>query len=496
MSATATVEVPQQLVTRESIGNWLPDAASIEAETLRRDLHKFVLAFWPVIEPGKPFIDGWHIKAICAHLEAVSNGTIKRLIINVPPRFSKSSLVSVLWQAWDWLQHSERRWLTTSHSNSLAVRDSRKMRLIIESPQYKDLIERTCPGFALAEDQNAKGHYENNYGGGRLASQVGSGLGEGGDGITIDDPLDASQYLSDAMRTTANVWYDEVLCTRLNDPEKSFIVIIMQRLHADDLTGHVRKVEPGRWDLLCLPCEYEGEDQVESSLGFCDPRAEVGELLCEERFGSQPVVDMKLRPFTWAGQYQQRPNPRGGGFFDVSKVIPIRNYDAKDVGMLCRYWDKAGTPGGGCATAGVKIARMRKGSVKFLVMDVVTGHWGAGDREARIRQVAAIDGRGCSIVVEQEPGSGGLESAQNTIRGLAGYRVRADKVGASKEARAEPFADQVAGGAVGVLVAGWTNKFLQELEQFPVGSEKDMVDAAAGAFSRLSKAGSGVGFIN
>lgn len=204
---------------------------------------------------------------------------------------------------------------------------------------------------------------------------------------------------------------------------------------------------------------------------------------------------MKLRPFTWAGQYQQRPNPRGGGFFDVGKIAPVRNCDPRDVETVCRYWDKAGTPGGGCATAGVKIARMRNGPVKYLILDVVTGHWGAGDREARIRQVASIDGRGCQIVVEQEPGSGGLESAQNTIRGLGGYRVRADKVGASKEARAEPFADQVSGGTVGVLVASWTQRLLNELEAFPLGSEKDMVDAASGAFSRVARAGSGVGFV-
>jgi predicted phage terminase large subunit-like protein len=468
----------------------LPPADVVRAEVLRRDLHEFVLAFWPVLEPGRRFVDGFHVRMICDHLQAVSEGMIKRLVVNIPPRFSKSTLVSVLWQAWDWLTHPDRRWLTSSHSYGLSVRDSRRMRLVIESPEYVNLIQRYQPGFSLAEDQNAKGHYENCYGGGRLACAVGSGIGEGGDILTVDDPHDASQYLSDTMREAATTWHDEVLSTRLNDPHESAIVVVMQRLHDRDYTGHLLVKEAGRWDHICLPLEYEGDDRVQSSLGACDPRMKAGELLCAERFGPDEVATMKRRPFTWAGQYQQRPVPRGGGLFRVEKIQVLREASLRGANMV-RYWDKAGTPDGGCCTAGVLMLR-RSEYPSFVVVDVVKGQWAAPDRERRIRQVAEVDGRNVLIWVEQEPGSGGLESAQNTVRGLAGWRVKMDRVTDSKDARADGLADQVAAGNVGVLNRAWTGDFLQELEHWPKGEFRDQGDAAAGAFNKLAKEPSGV----
>src|SRR5579863_4118545 len=125
----------------------------IDRELATRSFREFVYQAWPIIEPSTPFVPGWHIDAIVEHLEAVSLGQIRNLIINVPPRHMKSLLVSVLWPAWEWIQYPERRWLYASYAATLSIRDSVRCRMLIESPWYQ---ERWADRFALASDQNTK----------------------------------------------------------------------------------------------------------------------------------------------------------------------------------------------------------------------------------------------------------------------------------------------------------------------------------------------------
>ena len=163
---------------------------------------------------------------------------------------------------------------------------------------------------------------------------------------------------------------------------------------------------------------------------------------------------------------------------------------AKDIAYSVRYWDKAGTHGGGAYTAGVLMCRMKDGT--YVVADVVRGQWSALERERRIRQTAEMDGHSTRVYVEQEPGSGGKESAENTIRQLAGYRVEADRVTGDKESRADPYAAQVQGGNVYLVQGDWNRPFTAEHETFPAGQYKDQVDSAAGAFAKLSAKGAGM----
>ena len=200
--------------------------------------------------------------------------------------------------------------------------------------------------------------------------------------------------------------------------------------------------------------------------------------------GRKSQHSIKGHSYGAAGQLQQRPSPRGGGMFKIDKFELIDRFNPDQVLRSVRYWDKAGTQGGGAFTAGVLIHRMRDKS--YVVADVVHGQWSSGIREQRIKQVAELDGSKVRIWVEQEPGSGGKESAESTIRNLTGYTARADRVTGSKEVRAEPYAAQVEIGNVSILNRQWTKVFLQEHESFPVGKRKDQVDAAAGAFVKLS----------
>jgi len=464
------------------------DWLAIEREACRRSLATFVREAWHVLEPGQPYIHGWHVEAICEHLEAITYGDLTRLLINIPPGTMKSTLTSVFWPAWEWgpLGRPHTRVIGASHEQGLAVRDTRKMRNLLMSDWYQ-----TRWPLALTSDQNQKTFYENDQTGFRQACAVASMTGKRGDRVIWDDPHSVEAALSDAHRETALRVFQETLPTRLTNPDSSAIVIVMQRLHELDVSGYILENELG-YEHLCLPMEFEPERRCVTSIGFQDPRKEEGELLFPERFPRHVVERDKrvMGTYATAGQMQQRPAPRGGGFFDWGKIGVVRELPA-DIGNPIRYWDKAGTEGGGAYTAGVKMARGKDGI--FYVIDVVRGQWGAAEREKAIKQAADLDGARTSIWIEQEPGSGGKESAESTVRNLAGYSIRAERATGDKAVRAEPYSVQVEAGNVKVLAGAWNKDFIDEHKTFPVGKYKDQIDAASGAFNKLAQpAGAGI----
>lgn len=254
----------------------------------------------------RQFRDNWHITAICQHLEMVSRGEVRNLIINIPPRHMKSLLVSVFWPCWMWIKFPEKRWLFSSYAQTLSVRDSLKCRRILESSWYR---KRWGDSFILTSDQNQKTRFENSRTGARIATSVeGSATGEGGDFVVVDDPHNVKERESDVKREAVLQWWDEVMSTRLNDPQTGSKVIVMQRVHEGDLTGHVLK--QGGYTHLCIPAEYD-----KSRASDYDPRTEPGELLWPDRFSPIEIADAKIRlgSLGYAGQFQQRPAPEEGG---------------------------------------------------------------------------------------------------------------------------------------------------------------------------------------
>ncbi len=298
-----------------SLASWLakPNAlAKVERELATRSLHEFVRQAWSIIEPLTPFVPGWHILAIIDHLEAVARGEIRNLLINVPPRHMKSLLVSVLWPAWEWIEHPERRWLYSSYAASLSIRDSVKCRTLIESPWYQRFWGDR---FTLSNDQNTKTRFDNSRSGYRIATSVGgTATGEGGDRVVCDDPHNVQEAESDSIRLSTTDWFDVVMSTRVNDPRTAARVVVMQRCHQRDLSGHL--LAQGGWEHLRLPAEFE-EPRCSTSVGWTDPRTQPGELLWPERFGAQEIGNLKisLGSYATAGQLQQRPSPAGGGIF-------------------------------------------------------------------------------------------------------------------------------------------------------------------------------------
>lgn len=268
----------------------------------------FVKMAWPVIEPGTKLIWNWHLDAICDHLQAVFERRIKRLAITIAPGHAKSSFISVLFPVWCWINDPYSRWLCASHSLDLAIRDNKNRRDLVESEWFQ---ERYGHLFKLSSSQNVKGFFENDKRGYSMAVAVrSSGTGKRASHLLIDDPNNAMAGLADIEATKE--WFGKTWMSRLNDQENGAMIVVGQRLHEDDLIGHILKL--GGWEHLNLPEEYESARVSETSLGKYDIRTQEGELLWPEKFPKPTLDKLKrgLGPLHYSAQYQQSPIPAGG----------------------------------------------------------------------------------------------------------------------------------------------------------------------------------------
>ena len=290
-----------------------------EKEACEESLATFVKRAWHVIEPGQPYIHGWHIDLIAAHLEAITDGeevdgeAYNRLLVNVPPGTMKSLLVGVFWPAFEWGPRNKphMRYVCASHSQNLAIRDNVRFRRLVFSDWYQ---ERWGDRVVLTNDQNTKTKVENKATGFREAAAAGSITGSRGDRVIIDDPHSVESAGSDQMRASTIDWFLEAVPTRLNNPDTSAIVVVMQRLHEGDVSGVILDKQLG-YDHIMLPMRYDSRRAAPTKLGYEDPREDDGELLFPERF-PLAVVDRDekvMGPYATAGQFQQEPAPRGGG---------------------------------------------------------------------------------------------------------------------------------------------------------------------------------------
>lgn len=298
--------------------------ATVEREiaACERSFYAFVRFAWPHVDDS-PFVDGWHIKAICDHLQAVQDVRIKNLLINVPPGCGKSILVSVLWPVWCWIKKPSSRFMCASYSADLSTRDAVKARYLIASAWFQLRWGRL---FAFASDQNMKTKYENDKKGWRIATSVGGRItGEHPDFVVVDDPHNATEALSDAKREEVVEWWNGAMSTRgvARGVRK---VVIMQRLHEEDLSGVILKA--GDFEHICLPMRFEKDRMPTTSIGWNDPRKVEGELMFPEVFPEKAVKGMELNlARRAAGQLQQRPTPADGDVFRKSwfKYYRIEN---------------------------------------------------------------------------------------------------------------------------------------------------------------------------
>jgi len=449
----------------------------------KQSFYDFVLEFWETIV-NEPFEDNWHIKYLCDELqtlaERVFRGEAKLydLIINIPPGTTKSTLVSILFNAWVWTNKPNAGFIGSSYTHSLAVEMSRKTRTVVKSNKYV-----TCyPEIKITYDQDAKGHFINTKGGARMCAGVdGDIVGRHADFIIIDDPLNPKGARSELDTINANVFINETLWSRKKNKAVTPMILIMQRLSENDPTGMMLK----EWKSIrhiCLPGSTEGDIKPKVLKeryvnGLLDPKRLTKKILQEAKDKGD---------YFYSGQMMQSPIPLGGAMFHVEHLT-VEPVAPKKWRMRMRYWDKAGTKDSGAYSVGVLMGKDMDD--RFWVLDVVRGQWNTHMREQIIRSTAESDRYGILVGIEQEPASSGKESAENTVRNLAGFRVRVDRPTGDKAQRADPFSTQVNAGNVYLLKGAWNGPFVEELRFFSLVNSKykDQVDASSGAFKFVSK---------
>jgi predicted phage terminase large subunit-like protein len=453
------------------------DLTNAERELCRRSLAAFVRRAWRQIEPGQPYVHGWHVDAICEHLEAITNGDITRLLINIPPGTMKSTLCSVFWPAWEWGPKGmpSTRIINAAHEQGLAIRDTLKMRRLIQSEWY----QRLWPT-GLTSDQNQKTYYENSATGFRQACAVASMTGRRGDRVIWDDPHSIESAHSDTGRDTAIRVFTETLPTRLSNPDRSAIVVVMQRIHEADVSGYILANDLG-YDHLCLPMEYEPSSRV-TSIGFRDPRTEPGELLFPGRFSRETVDrDKKIMgSFAVAGQFQQRPSPLGGGLFRDSWW---QYYQAEpSFKWRAIYADTAQKTKESSDYSVFQCWGVTAENKAYLV-DMIRGKWEAPEllQQARAfwsKHKAGTNGTLRSMNIEDKVSGTGLIQ---TIK-REGVPVIAIQRSTDKVTRAMDVAPSIEAGHVFLPMGReWLSDFLREHSQFPSSAHDDCVDPAIDA---------------
>ena len=452
----------------------------------RRDLLNFTNYTFPqyTADPVHQLIAG--------HLDRVVGGEIQRLMIFAPPQHGKSELASVRLPAY-WLgRRPDDPVILSSYGASLAYSKSRQARQIVESSEYANVF----PGARTRSDSRAVDHWEMaGHRGGLLAVGVGGPVtGHGAMLGLIDDPFENwEQAQSQVIRDKVWDWWRTTYRTRIW--ERGVIVLIMTRWHEDDLAGRLIAEQGDQWAILRLPAVAETQEERDFNnkriglpAGLPDPLGRApGEALAPRRYSKAALDSLKrdVGELGWWSEYQGVPRAPEGTRIKrhMLEIVEMAPYQARRV----RYWDKAGTDGGGKRTAGVLLV---EGPNRiWYIEDVVTGQWEAAEREKTIKQTAQMDAerydKEVEIGIEQEPGSGGKESAQNTVKMLAGYPVFVDRVTGEKSTRWEPFIAQVQAGNVKMVRGLWNQIYLDELTAIPNGTFKDQIDASSGGFNHL-----------
>ena len=411
-----------------------------------------------------------HHETICNALEGVLNGECKRLIINIPPRYSKTELAVINFISYALGHYPDSEFIYTSYSARLASNYSWQTRELVASDEYR----RVFPNTELLFNSKAKDEWHTTAGGLVYSAGAGgtiTGFGAGkqrqgfGGAIIIDDPHKADEARSDVMRENVIDWFQNTLESRKNSPETP-IILIMQRLHEMDLSGWLLAGNNGeQWKHICLPAITEK-----------------GEALWNDKHDIETLRQMEQSSaYIFSGQYMQRPAPAEGAVF---KPDQIQIVDALPVGDIkwCRAWDLASTVDGDW-TAGGKLGRLPDG--RFVIADMVRLRVGPDERDNAMINTASLDGREVKISIPQDPGQAGKTQVLYLTRKLAGYKVSSSPESGDKITRSEPFAAQVNIGNVLMLRSDWNTPLINEMRMFPNGANDDQIDALSRAFSEV-----------
>jgi len=442
---------------------------------LRHDPCSFLQRCFHELNPDARFLTNWHIELMAAKLAAVRQGKIRRLIINVPPRHLKSLAASVTLPAWCLGHDPSARILCVSYAQDLSDKHARDCRRILNSSWYRAIFPTR-----LSPERQAVGEFVTTAQGYRLATSVGGVLtGRGADLIIIDDPLKPDEALSDTQREAVNEWYDHTLLSRLNDKGTGAIVLIMQRLHEDDLVGHVLAQEP--WERLVLPAVAEEDEEhcFETPFGSRRVGRRVGEALHPEREPLAILAQLRrtLGPYHFAGQYQQAPAPLGGGMI---KAEWFRSYtpatQPAPFDRILQSWDTANkatelSDYSVCTTWGLKDRQL-------YLLHVLRKRLDYPALKRAVREQAELHRP--EVVLIEDKASGTQLIQELIAEGL--YSVTRYEPSGDKVMRLHAQTAMIENGFVHLPAeAPWLAEYLHELTTFPKGRHDDQADSTAQA---------------
>lgn len=472
------------------------------AAELERSLSAYTRQAWPIIDPAD-YMHNWHIDCISEYLQAVTSGQIRRLLVNIPPRYMKSILGSVTWPTWSWARRPESKWLFTSYAQSLSSKHSVDRRLILQSDWYR---RKWGDRFYLLGDQNVKTEYQNSKNGVMIATSIGGTItGKGGDYIVVDDPHNPEEIDSDTIRTGVIEYFRRTLPSRLNNKKTGAIVVIMQRLHEQDLSGHI--IEAGGYEHLRLPAEADRRVIVHFPQSGRSFIRESGALLWPEREGPEEIDAVKraLGSYNYAAQYGQEPSAAAGGTFKR---------------WWWRYWHRPGEP-----LPPVEV-KMPDGSLRHIHpvplpakfeeqlqswdcafkdeadSDYVVGQaWGRlqadkylldqfreqadiiATMDAIVRMTAKFPKATTKLVEDKANGTAVVQMLRRRIGGMIPVEPEGGKI-----ARANAVAPEVEAGNVYLPhphIAPWVPRFVDVFASFPKVANDDEVDAFSQAVKRM-----------
>ena len=468
---------------------------AIKAASLRFSFGKFVKEAWKHAT-GFDYVHGRHIDVLVKHLEAVAAGKVSRLLVNIPPSCSKSTVLSVLWPAWLWTIQPDAEIVCFSYSQALAMRDSVACRELIRSTWYQSLF----PNIQATQDDDSKQFFRLVTGGSRrISTPAATATGLHMRYVVVDDPLSVDESRSFAAREALKVWYTETISTR-GMAKGVAHVVAQQRLHVEDLSGVIIKHheelcrlygdDASPWYIVSLPMRFDpSKVMVDRKFGG-DWRTEAGQLLYPELLPEAKVLSTEraLGPFATSAQLQQDPRRSDSGMFKCSKLQKVSHSQLpKSFKGMVRGWDLAASQETGCYTAGVLIAHYhdeRTEGDRFYVLDAARKQ--TDDPISYMRDISFSDvgvWSGAKIVHESQPAVGKILDKQIAKR-LRGLSVRSVRPVGSKEDRWEPLAIALLHGELFILEGPWNAEFIDEMESAP-SKYVDQLDAAALAYQSL-----------
>jgi predicted phage terminase large subunit-like protein len=464
-----------------------PSPANMYAHLLRNDLYAFIHRSFVELNPNIPFHPNWYLEVIAAKLEEVRRGECKRLAVALPPRHLKTHAISIAFPAWLLGHNPATQVLSVTYGQDLSDTFARQSRTLMTSPFYQALFDTR-----LARGREAVSDYETTEGGYRLSTSVGGVLtGRGADVIIIDDPLKADDAQSEPRRRSVNEWYDNTLRSRLNHQEKGVIILLMQRLHSDDLVAHVQEHE--KWDVLRFPAVAEEDELHEFITPYGRRRVgrRTGEVLHPALLSPTilKVIRSGMTEYHWVAQYQQNPEPPSG---IIVKRQWLRFYDdyskPKRFEQIVQSWDTAIkdtelSDFSVCTTWGLKERNL-------YLLDVYRHKLEFPALKRAVRDLAALHGATVVLIEDKVSGASLIQElhAERFLIAQAAPTLDGDKV-----MRLHGQTAKIEGGFVYFPgEAHWLQVYLNELTTFPNSKYDDQVDSTVLALAWLTNASRGI----